>query len=118
MAATLLLPLVFLLPGCGPRVTNANIDAVNREYEAAEKTGTAVTLKEVESILGQPTRVVAFPIEKPSVKELPGARYYYEQGGHTVELLFIDGKLIRRVPHFGEKEAPTISAPLRKRPAK
>ena len=99
-------------------MTNANIDALNREYEAAERTGTEVTLKEVESILGQPTRVVAFPIEKPTVKELPGMRYYYQQGGHTVELHFIDGKLIRRVPHFGEKEPETMSEPLRKLPAK
>ena len=113
MAASLLLPIALTLTGCGPRVTNANIDAVNREYDAAERSGKAVTLKEVESILGQPTRAVSFPSEKPSVKELPGARYYYEQDGKTVELHFIDGKLIRRVPHFGETPAEFGEEPTR-----
>jgi hypothetical protein len=112
-AASLLIPIALIFEGCGPRVTNANIDAVNREYEAAERSGKAVTLKEVESILGQPTRAVAFPIEKPTVKELPGTRYYYEQDGQTVELHFIDGKLIRRVPHFGESPAEFGEPPMR-----
>ena len=113
MAASLLLPLLAGVTACGPRVTDANIDALNREYEAAEKAGKAVTLKEVESILGQPTRVVSFPIEWPTVKELPGTRYYYEQDGKTVELHFIDGKLIRRVPRFGEEPAAFGESPTK-----
>jgi hypothetical protein len=116
MAASLFLPIALTLPACGPRVTNANIDALNREYEASERTGKSVTLKEVESILGQPTRTVSFPIEKPSIKELPGTRYYYEQDGKTVELHFIDGKLIRRVPHFGEMPSEFGEEPTRTMP--
>ena len=112
-ATTLLLPIALSLAGCGPRVTDANIDAVNREYEISERTGKSVTLKEVESMMGQPTRIVNFPIEKPSVKELPGTRYYYEQDGKSVELHFIDGKLIRRVPHFGETPSEFGEEPTR-----
>ena len=58
--------------------------------------------RHAESMLGPPTRVEAFPIEMRTVKELPGVRYYYKQGDATVELHFIDNKLIRRVLKFGE----------------
>jgi hypothetical protein len=52
-AVPLVMPL--LLAGCGPRITDANIDVVNQQFEAAEKTlRSGVTPKEVESILGQP----------------------------------------------------------------
>jgi hypothetical protein len=95
----------FGLAGCGPRLENRNIDALNRLYENAERSGKTLTIKEVESVLGQPTRVESFPIEMQTTKELPGVRYYYKQDGQLVELHFIDNKLIRRVQHFGEKPA-------------
>ena len=104
MPASLLfsLPLV-ALAGCGPTVTNQNIGAVNEQFEAMEKSGKTLSIKEVESMLGPPTRVETFPIEMRTVKELPGVRYYYTQGDKTVELHFIDNKLIRRVLKFGER---------------
>lgn len=83
-------------------MTNDNIEAVNRQLEAMEKGGKSLSIKEVESILGPPTRTETFPIEMRTVRELPGVRYYYTQGGKTVELHFIDNKLIRRVLKFGE----------------
>ena len=46
-----------------------------------------------------------------TVKELPGVRYYYEQDGQTVELHFIDNKLIRRVLKFGEHPAEEKDRP-------
>jgi len=110
-----------LLPafsGCGPRVENRNIEALNRLYEAAERGGKSVTIKEVESVLGQPTKVESFPIEMQTTKELPGVRYYYKQDGQVVELHFIDNKLIRRVHHFGEQPALTESLKMPPRPAK
>lgn len=88
--------------GCGPTVTNQNIAAVNQQFDALEKSGKTLSIKEVESILGPPTRVETFPIEMRRVKELQGVRYYYTQGDTTVELHFIDNQLIRRVLKFGE----------------
>jgi hypothetical protein len=90
---------------CGPHVADRNIDAINHLYETAERSGKSLTIKEVESVLGQPKKIEAFPIEMQTTKELPGVRYYYEQDGHTVELHFIDNKLIRRVQRFGEEPA-------------
>jgi hypothetical protein len=106
MLASVLFPTLILgLTACGPRVTNRNIDALNAQFEAAEKSGKALSVKEVEAILGQPTRQESFPIEMQTVKVLPGVRYYYVENGQTVELHFIDNKLIRRGQHFGETAA-------------
>jgi hypothetical protein len=41
-----------------------------------------------------------------TTKELQGVRYYYKQNDHTIELHFVDNKLIRKVDHFGETPAP------------
>jgi hypothetical protein len=104
MPSSLLLPIPLIaLVACGPTVTNQNIAAVNEQFESLEKSGKALSIKEVESMLGPPTRVETFPIEMRTVKELPGVRYYYKQGDTTVELHFIDNKLIRRVLKFGER---------------
>lgn len=112
MPASLLFFLPLLtLAGCGPTVTNQNIAAVDEQFDALEKGGKALSIKEVESILGPPTRVETFPIEMRTVKELPGVRYYYTQNGQTVELHFIDNKLIRRVLKFGEHPAEEKDMP-------
>jgi len=122
MPFSLLLSLPFAaLAACGPKVTNDNITALNRQFEQAEKAGKSITLKEVESIMGPPGRTESFPIEMRTVKELPGVRYYYEQDGQTVVLHFIDNKLIRRVLRFGEdpaeeKDRPGYKTPLRPLP--
>ena len=116
MAVSLLVfTLSTALSGCGPRITNANIDVVNKEFQAGEKTGKGgVSPKEVESILGQPTKVetktLAMETQK---KEVEVTRYYYKQDGQTVELHFFDNKLIARVAHLDAKPetAPTKSTP-------
>jgi hypothetical protein len=105
LASALSLSLAFSFAACGPKLADRNIDAVNHLYEQAEKSGKSLSIKEVESVLGPPTRVEAFPIEMQTTKELPGVRYYYQQGDHTVELHFVDNKLIRRVDHFGAPSA-------------
>lgn len=96
------LSLVLGLAACGPKVENRNIDAVNKLYIKAQEKGKDVTLKEVEAILGQPTRIENFPMERSRIEELPGVRYYYKQGNDTIVLHFVDNKLIQRVYHFGE----------------
>ncbi len=104
------------LSGCGPRITNANIDVVNAEFQVGEKTGKGgVSPKEVESILGQPARIETkmLPLETQK-KEVEVTRYYYQQDGGTVELHFFDNKLIARVPHL---DAKTASAPAKSTPA-
>lgn len=122
MPFRLLLTLPFAtLSACGPKVTNQNIEALNAQFEATEKSGKALSLKEVESIMGPPARIESFPIEMRTVKELPGMRYYYEQDGETVVLHFIDNKLIRRVLKFGEdaheeRDRPGYKTPLRPLP--
>jgi len=49
----------------------------------------------VESILGQPTtsETREMPLQA-DVKTLPVQRYIYQQGGKTVVIHFVDGKLI------------------------
>jgi len=89
---------------------------VNRLYEQAEKNGKSVSIKEVEAVLGQPTRIENFPIEMATTKELPGVRYYYRQNGHTIELHFLDNKLIKKVDHFGETPLPEESEQLKMPP--
>lgn len=116
LASVLSFSLALGFAACGPRVADRNIDALNRLYEAAERSGKTLSIKEVESVLGQPSRAESFPIEMHTTKELPGVRYYYEQNGQTIELHFIDNKLIRRVQRFGEK--PLEEAEKRKLPVK
>ncbi|MCE9612067.1 MAG: hypothetical protein K8R23_17860 [Chthoniobacter sp.] len=109
-ASVLFLTVVFGLSACGPRVTNRNIDALNAQMDA----GRALSIKEVEAILGQPTRHTSQLIEQQTTRELPVVRYYYEENGKTVELHFVDNKLQNRIPHFGEK--PPTEAPLQMKP--
>jgi hypothetical protein len=103
---------LLLLTGCGPRITNENIEVVNKRFEATEQIGKGVSPKEVESILGQPKRVEAYTLTlETQKKELEGLRYYYEQDGERIELHFLDNKLISRVPNLDAKLAtpPTKS---------
>jgi hypothetical protein len=102
-ASALFFTLAIGFSACGPRVMNRNIDALNRQYDLAEKSGRGLSLKEVEAVLGQPSRTEPFPIEMQTTKELQGVRYYYEENGQQVVLHFIDNKLIRRASRFGDK---------------
>ncbi len=111
-AIALTFSLALTLTACGPRFTNANIDAINKEYartkELNEKGNKEVGIspKEVESILGPPRFVESrkVPLETQK-KELDLVRYTYEQDGQTLVLHFLDNKLISEVPHLGEKPA-------------
>ena len=107
MSFSICVAAVVLVAACGPRFTNENIDVVNKEFEAGEKVGKgAVSPKEVESILGQPTHVEHYILTlETQKKELQGTRYYYHQDGQKIELHFLDNKLISRVPLLDSKAA-------------
>lgn len=83
LAPALLISLLGLT-ACGQRITNANLAHVKSD----------MSTKEVESILGPPTRTDTPPeLKSEEVKTLPVTRYYYEQNGKTVELLFVGDRL-------------------------
>ena len=101
------------LTACGPRVTNRNIEVVNKQFEQADKQGKGgVSPKEVESVLGQPQRIEAstIPLETQK-KEVEVVRYFYEQDGQVIEMHFFDNKLVSRVPHFPNKTTPSPTTP-------
>jgi hypothetical protein len=79
----LLIPLLGLA-ACGQRISDANLKSVKSD----------MSTKEVESILGPPTRMDAPPeLKSQEVKTLPVTRYFYDQNGKTVELLFVGDRL-------------------------
>jgi hypothetical protein len=116
-ATALLFSCTIGLAACGPRMADRNIDAVNRLYDQARKNGKELTPKEVEAVLGQPTSTELFQFEIQTPKELQGIRYYYKQDGHTIELHFVDNKLINRIDHFedagGAQESEQLKMPPR-----
>ncbi len=90
-------PLIFMLAlglgACGRRVTDTNLDCVRPD----------MSTKEVESILGQPTRVKTHELTLlTEMKTLPAQRYYYEQDGQTVELIFVNDKLVGKNGSFNK----------------
>ena len=88
---------------CGPRITNQNVEVVNQQRVALEKTGKGLSPKEVESILGQPARMETFKIPIETQRPfLDGVRYFYEQNGETLELHFVDNKLISELPKLAD----------------
>jgi len=109
---------ILVMTGCDRHLSSANIDVANRQQEIAAKRASrsgqaseGLTLKEVESILGQPVRVET---EKRPIlvqKNLELTRWYYEQDGNTIELLFMDGNLQSKIPHFGEIPEPANLPP-------
>jgi hypothetical protein len=101
-ACTLLLSFSLALAACGPRITNANLNEVEKERTSREMLGKGISPKEVESILGQPSRTEAakLPLETQK-KEVDVVRYYYRQDGEEVALHFVDGKLISPVQMLG-----------------
>ena len=100
--------IVFASSACGPRITNQNVAVVNRQKAALEKAGKGLSPKEVESILGQPTRIETFSIPLETRRPiLDGVRYFYQQGSETLELHFVDNKLISEVPKFTESAKTT-----------
>jgi len=103
--------------GCEKRVDAANIDVVNRQQSAAQKRPNTVenveeglTMKEVEAVLGTPTKTKTSKLTLPVQKDFGLTTWVYKQDGKDIELNFIDGKLQGSVPHFGE--TPASQAPL------
>jgi hypothetical protein len=82
-----------LLPACQRNLSDANLNCVKMDMSP----------KEVESILGPPTRQETreMPLQE-DVKTLPVQRYFYVQNGKTVVLHFIDGKLIGQEGSFNQ----------------
>ena len=102
----------FAFGACGPRITNQNVNVVNQQRAALEKVGKGLSPKEVESILGQPARIETFKIPLETQRPvLDGVRYFYKQGDETLELHFVDNKLISDVPPLGSKVAPDATRP-------
>jgi hypothetical protein len=84
LAIVFLLLATFLSSGCGRHITDANLAHVKSD----------MCTKEVESILGPPTRTESPPeLKSQEVKTLSVTRYIYEQKGRVVELTFVGDKL-------------------------
>jgi len=80
-----------LLPACERHLSDQNLNCVKMDMSP----------KEVESILGQPTRQETREMElQEDVKTLPVQRYIYDQNGKTVVLHFVNGKLIGQEGSF------------------
>lgn len=71
-----------LATGCSRHLSNSNLRQIH----------TDMSVKEVESIMGPPTRVDSH-VELPREIEVPVTHYYYDQDGKTVELVFYGDKL-------------------------
>jgi hypothetical protein len=99
---TLVSSLFIAFAACGPRITNENLAVVEKERTERDELAKAIGPKEVESILGLPTRTEStkLPLETQK-KEVEVVRYYYQQDGEEIALHFIDGKLISPVPMLG-----------------
>lgn len=82
--AVLMLLLASCLAACSRHITDDNLKQVKPDMNP----------KEVESILGPPTRVDSPPeLKSQEVKTVPVTRYVYEQDGKTVELTFVGERL-------------------------
>ncbi len=70
---------------CGKRITDANLKEVKPD----------MSTKEVESILGQPSRSQSHELPlQTQPKTLNATVYTYEQEGKTVDLFFVGDKLV------------------------
>ena len=71
-----------LATGCSRHLNNANLSQVHDD----------MSIKEVESVLGPPTRSNS-DVTIPRETRVPVTHYYYDQDGKTVELIFYGDKL-------------------------
>ena len=79
-----LLMLLLGLAGCSRNISDANLNQVRPDMNS----------KEVESILGPPTRTEStVPKTEEVTKTVAVTHYYYEQNGHTVKLTFVGDRL-------------------------
>jgi hypothetical protein len=107
-ACTLFLSFSLAFTACGPRITNQNLEVVENQRLGLESLGKGISPKEVESILGQPTRseVTKLALETQK-KEVEVVRYFYQQDGEEIALHFVDGKLISPVQMLGKPAGPS-----------
>lgn len=104
---TLLSTFLLALSACGPRITNQNLEVVENQRKALENTPKGISPKEVESILGQPSRMETTKLAlETQKKEVDVVRFYYKQDGEEVALHFVDGKLISPVSMLGGLSGP------------
>jgi hypothetical protein len=103
-ASVLSLSIAIGFSACGPKVADRNIDALNKIYKNAEDNKKVLTIKEVEAVLGPPTRTRNFTIPRQTTKEMPVVVYYYKENGQEIELHFVENKLSNKVLRFGEKQ--------------
>jgi hypothetical protein len=83
-APLLVLGFALGLGACGKQVTNANLHEVQPDMSS----------KEVESILGQPSRVEEkVALRTKETVTLPVTKYIYEQNGRQVTLTFVEDRL-------------------------
>lgn len=80
--APCLATLGLLATGCSRQLNNTNLRQVHDD----------MSIKEVESVLGPPTRVDS-SVTIPRETTVPVTHYYYDQDGKTVELIFYGDKL-------------------------
>lgn len=71
------------LTACEPHITNANLREVKSE----------MTMKEVETILGLPTKIESIAQPNHVETKQTATRYFYQQQGQTVTLTFKGDKL-------------------------
>ena len=94
------MPAILLLSACGERLSDDNLNQVKND----------MSTKEVESILGQPTRVKSHELPlQTQPKTIPAQRYYYDQNGQTVELVFVNDKLAAKIGSFQPQASPSPS---------
>jgi len=96
------------LAGCEQHLTDANLNILRDQMGTRDQAGNKgnhgtvkelppnqLTTKEVESILGPPTRIETGPEPEPvPVKSVAITRYIYEQNGKTVQLEFVGDHLV------------------------
>ena len=96
--ALILLLVALLASGCRQRqqISRANIRVVEDAFAEAEAgrrgRDAAVTVKEVESILGPPHQVDP---PETALRDVEVYRYSYQQGTNTFQFHFLNGRLIK-----------------------
>jgi hypothetical protein len=110
---TALVPFFFLSTSCKPKISEANIDAVNQRYVKSElQARGGLSPKEVESILGPPDQTESTIIElETQKKQVPVTRFIYQQEGKQIELHFIDNKLIDKIQPWKPPTPPDSNQP-------
>jgi hypothetical protein len=122
-SAIFILLSMLVFAGCERRLSSANIEVANRQQEITMKRASrsaqvkeGLAMKEIESILGQPARMET---EKRPIlvqKTLEVTRWFYEQDGKTIELVFLDGNLQGQIPSLDNPDVQ-IAVPKTVAPA-